>query len=936
VAGELYIGGDGVARGYVNPEQNVGRFVADPFSDLPGARLYRTGDRARCRADGQFEFLGRVDEQVKIRGYRVEPGEVEQLLREHPSVSRVAVVARERTADDLRLVAYMVATRSAVPSGEELREFLAPRIPEYMIPTTFVTLDDLPTTVSGKIDRRRLPDPDWSLCVSCRQYVAPRNVSEHKLAQIWCELLELEQVGITDNFFDLGGNSLLALRLSARIRNEFSVELPLVAVFAAPDLSSVCERIEEMRTTGRIDLRTLRRGPAIDWDAETRLDPVIRVTSQLRPPTESPHRVLLTGATGFLGAFLLRELLEQTRAQVHCLIRAKDEDAARHKLTRILQQYGLSDIASSPQIVCLCGDLGTPRLGLSDGAFDGLAESIDLILHNGAQVSVAAPYRVLRPANVDGTVEVLRLATRRRVKPLHFVSTLSVFEAPQYREKGVVNERDALQFVAELDSGYAQSKWVAEKLVREAGERGLPIAIYRPGLLSSDSESGAGNLSDYVTLLIKLCVELGSAPDMDEEVNLTPVDYAARSIVALSQRRNAGAPAYHLLNPQPVHIREIYHAIRSSGYPLAEVPMLQWAAKVAERGQREDDEILNALAGLLAVAGEMDADRTKAASSRPRFHIECGQTAEILRELSIACPPVNGSTFERFLTFLGRRGILPSGVPSRRKGKPSVPARAAEASCVIPLRDRGREVPCFCIPGLGGHVGVFRPLSEALTDGRPVYGLQALGLDAGQTPHDSILAMAAHCVREMRTVQLHGPYVLGGWSLGGWTAVEAARQLTEAGETVELVALLDTQLSIAEFDGRQPGPSAALRWLAPRLGLSQGELKGLPLDQQWQRIAEQARSEHGIDKPEIERLAAVCQAQLAAAAQYRPQPYAGPAVLFRTGPPSIITGGRWQSLLPRLQIEPAPGDHYTMLQQPHVAVLAQRLDAFLRKQEQKE
>ena len=220
VPGELYIGGDGVARGYVHPELDAERFVADPFAERPEARLYRTGDRARWRADGQLEFLGRVDHQVKIRGYRVEPGEVEQVLREHPLVAQAAVVARERTAGDLRLVAYAVGAGETPPDVAELRRFLAQRVPEYMIPSAFVTLDAIPTTVSGKLDRNRLPAPDWSQAAAAARI---RGAADRSRKSNWrrsgASSLNIEQVGVHDDFFELGGNSLLALRLVSRVRD---------------------------------------------------------------------------------------------------------------------------------------------------------------------------------------------------------------------------------------------------------------------------------------------------------------------------------------------------------------------------------------------------------------------------------------------------------------------------------------------------------------------------------------------------------------------------------------------------------------------------------------------------------------------------------------------------------------------------------------------
>ncbi|MEN6405045.1 MAG: amino acid adenylation domain-containing protein [Thermoguttaceae bacterium] len=252
VPGQLYIGGDGVSRGYVDASLNAGRFVPDPFSEKSDMRLCCTGDRASRRADGQIDFLGRADNQVKIRGFRVEPAEVEELLREHPLLAGAAVVARQRTAGDVHLVAYVVAHVEPGPDSVELRRFLSQRVPDYMIPTAFVPLTALPTTASGKIDRRSLPEPDWNQTATAArpEYVAPNTPIEEQLARIWGELLNVDRVGVGDNFFDLGGNSLLAIRLVSRVRAAFSVELPLTTLFLSPRLGELAGEIASLQLAG--------------------------------------------------------------------------------------------------------------------------------------------------------------------------------------------------------------------------------------------------------------------------------------------------------------------------------------------------------------------------------------------------------------------------------------------------------------------------------------------------------------------------------------------------------------------------------------------------------------------------------------------------------------------------------------------------------------
>jgi amino acid adenylation domain-containing protein len=237
VPGELYVAGAGVARGYLDrPGLTAERFLPNPFPDQAGSRMYRTGDRARWRADGVLEYLGRLDAQVKVRGFRIEPGEVEAALAAHPRVREAVVVAREDAPGDRRLVAYVVAGPGAAPEAAELRAHLAGRLPEYMVPGAFVALASLPLTPGGKLDRRALPAPEHA---AAEEFVAPRTPAEETLAGIWREVLGVERVGVRDRFFELGGHSLLATRVVSRIRGAFGVALTVRAMFEHPTIEGL-------------------------------------------------------------------------------------------------------------------------------------------------------------------------------------------------------------------------------------------------------------------------------------------------------------------------------------------------------------------------------------------------------------------------------------------------------------------------------------------------------------------------------------------------------------------------------------------------------------------------------------------------------------------------------------------------------------------------
>ena len=255
VPGELYVGGDGLARGYLNrPELTAERFIPNPLSDEPGARLYDTGDVARYLLDGNIEFLGRKDYQVKIRGFRIELGEIQTVLGQHPGVRDVVVLARADTASptDKRLVAYVVPEEAPPSAGDQrfahtLRDFLRKKLPEYMVPSAFVFLDGFPLSPAGKVDRRALPAPDWSSPELERAFIAPRSPVEKALADAWSRVLGVEQIGVHDDFFELGGHSLLATQLISRVRDAFQVEVPLRDLFETPTVAGLAEKIETFR-----------------------------------------------------------------------------------------------------------------------------------------------------------------------------------------------------------------------------------------------------------------------------------------------------------------------------------------------------------------------------------------------------------------------------------------------------------------------------------------------------------------------------------------------------------------------------------------------------------------------------------------------------------------------------------------------------------------
>jgi thioester reductase-like protein len=391
-----------------------------------------------------------------------------------------------------------------------------------------------------------------------------------------------------------------------------------------------------------------------DLEAEAVLDPEIQPGQA--STASRPERVLLSGATGFLGSFVLSELLRHTATDVYCLVRAANAEEGGKKLRKVLEAYALWDEELSSRIVPVVGDLSEPLLGLGPRRFEELAGKVDAVYHSGASVNWVYPYNALKSTNVLGTQEVLRLAARDGVKPVHFISTLGVFPLVGRSGVEVVREEDDLTHGGSLYNGYTQTKWVAEKLVEMACARGLPVCVYRPSLITGDTRTGAWNKDDVTCKMIKSWVGLGSAPKVDTEMNMVPVDYVSRAIVRLSLREESLGKRFHLANPHPVSVNDLVAWIEAFGYPLKRVPYHKWRADLINptKGLRHDG--LYSVAPLLSMSAA--ADGPALVGKVPEF--DCRNTTEALSGTEISCPQVDGELMENYLVYLVRRGFLNS------------------------------------------------------------------------------------------------------------------------------------------------------------------------------------------------------------------------------------------------------------------------------------
>jgi amino acid adenylation domain-containing protein/thioester reductase-like protein/non-ribosomal peptide synthase protein (TIGR01720 family) len=1099
IPGEIYIGGAGLARGYLNrPELTAQKFVSNPFGL---GRLYKTGDVARYQPDGNIEFIGRVDNQVKIRGFRIELEEIETVLSKHSGVNKTVVLAYEESGNK-RLVAYIVPEQNLNPTTNELRGFLQSHLPEYMIPAVFMRLKAIPLTPNGKVDRQALPAPDISRLEGGENFVAPRTSVEQKLAQLWTQVLGIEEVSIYDNFFELGGDSILSMQIIAKARQAglqltpkhifdhqtiaelaavaqnnkviqaeqglITGEIPLTPIqqwffaqnqpdshhwnqaiclelrqnldpvllqealeqllihhdalrmqfvcresgwqqfnassdqtkaFTYIDLSSLSpenqkltieattnqlqtslnlsqgelvqvalfnlgvdkpmrllliihhlvvdgvswrvlledlqtayehlsrnesvhlpakttsfkewaeklqeyasssalqselkywlaqserqsskipldfpediakntladarnisvalsveetqallqvvpaayqtqindvfltalaqvykqwtgcnyllidleghgreeifddvdlsrtvgwfttifpvlldleetsnvgealkgvktqlraipnrgigygvlrylshdkEIIEKLQTKPQAEIRFNYLGQSdqvltesslfaaalevdgnscslsgrrsylvdingiivdgklqLDWTysqaihrretieaiatsfieilrsliahcqsvkvkigksvqpspdtssqtelskliADSALDPTINCT-HLAVNTQEPTKIFLTGATGFLGAFLLDELLQHTSADIYCLVRAENIESTRDRLQRNLESYLIWNPSLSDRIIPVVGDLSQPLLGLSQEQFDLLANEIDVIYHNGALINLVYPYSVLKASNVLGTQEILRLASQVKVKPVHYISTLAVL--PSGNSK--------IPY-----TGYAQTKWVAEKLITAARERGIPTSIYRLGRVSGHSQSGVCNTSDRLYRMIKGFIELGTVPDVDTVIDMTPVNYVSEAIVYLSKQQKSLGQIFHICNPNPINLSELVNFIGSFGYPIQKALNNQWQTDMLNNPEQFQDNPLYTLIPFFAGTESESANQTETLNetcNSELFSLQFQKTLNELANVAIKCPAINNELLKTYFSYLIKIGFL--------------------------------------------------------------------------------------------------------------------------------------------------------------------------------------------------------------------------------------------------------------------------------------
>lgn len=665
--GELLVGGDGLALGYLgDPGLTAERFVPDPSE--PERPLYRTGDRVRLRPDGELEFVGRQDRQIKLRGHRIEIDEVEARLRAQDGVAEAAVIVAERDSGEAFLTGFYTPAPGAERDSGDILAALRQWLPDQAVPARLLCLEQLPVQLNGKVDQRRLA----ALADRHGDGAAPDGQAPEvaglrdTLAEVWHTTLAVDP-GPRDDFFALGGDSLLASETVSRTLTVLGMDASLGSTLVAgllrdPTLEGWTRTVAVARDGDgghrSPSMATLLKDARLGFTLPPRRGP--------EPRWQDPEHVLLTGATGFLGTFLLDRLLRTTRARVHLPVRARDAEHAGRRVAAARAKYGLpplDQIADPGRVVSLPADLARPRLGLTDRAAAELSGCLDLMLHSGAQVNFLYPYSELRAVNVSGTREVLRLAAPRRV-PVHFISTVATLAG--FGTAGVrqVSEDTPLDHGDHLTLGYAESKWAAEKLVLDAGARGLPVSVFRPYEITGERAGGVCNVETAICSLFKTVAETGVAPDIPLPLDFVPVDHAAAAIAHIATTDQPGRRVYHLTNPRPATFDDVLRRMRAAGCEIRTLPYRQW---VRELVRYVAEHPASATAPFVALC----VDRSRGADMSVKEMYFDGTFPRLARtnvERALAgsgldCPPVDDALLDRYLAYFFASGYIRRPAP---------------------------------------------------------------------------------------------------------------------------------------------------------------------------------------------------------------------------------------------------------------------------------
>jgi thioester reductase-like protein len=682
--GEIWIAGPSVAGGYWDNPEATARTFGARLADGTGPYL-RTGDLGLL-LEGELFVTGRIKDVLILRGKNHYPQDLERTVEQaHPAIRPgcIAAFSIDHDGEERAVVMAEVEPRKLPESAtwetvtRAIRTEVAARHGIALHAVSLIPPKALPKTSSGKLQRFACREAFLSGSAeelaresfpSQAQPQRPAAPTEPLVAK----LLEYvaTQLGVTVDTVDArlpiarsGLDSLGVMGLLDVLSREAGREIRLEELLDHPDIESLARLAAGERS------QTTQAGTLELMLADAVLPPELAPAEAEPPRAGPPADVLLTGATGFLGAQLLRDLLVRTSARVHCLVRVSGGQDGRARIRAALQARGLWDDGFDARLSVVEGDLQLPLLGLDEERFDALARSTDAVIHAAAAVNWVFPYSALREQNVLGTRTLLALASLHRCKPFHFVSSQLVCHSTLRAPRQVLELEDMLPELPGLHLGYAQTKCVAEHLVRAAANRGLPVRIYRPPFLFGSSATGHCATDDFLAALIRGCVQLGSAPDMDWELDCCPVDYVSRMILEVASRGPSGFAVLHPVPPRVRHWRECVLWMNLYGYSVRLTPYADWLRQLQQEATSPEHALYYLRPFFLhrrKEAGGLTLPELYESGRRNR--ITSRLTHQALVGWDVPCPPLDAHLLDRYFTSFIEQGHLPS-VPRSRESE---------------------------------------------------------------------------------------------------------------------------------------------------------------------------------------------------------------------------------------------------------------------------
>ena len=641
IIGEICIAGAGVGLGYLKrPELTKEKYVDNPFGQ---GRLYKTGDLAYWREDGNIVYVGRYDSQVKIRGLRIELGEIENAISSMEGISQAVVTVRKNSEGRQFICAFYTGEEI---EPKEIRLQISRKLPKYMVPHVFTRLEKMPLTASGKINRNALPDSDLSCIANETEYIAPKTNREKKLCRIMETVLNISPLGIGDDFFELGGDSLKAIEFVSEAHNE-GIYFNVQTIFDHPTVQEMCRWLENEDKPAfsyhDVDFSRIQRVLARNADA-----------SMSEPKTTDLGSILLTGATGFLGIHILAEYLENDNGTAYCIIRGNSQANSEERLKDYLRFYFGSRYTQSNRIRVICGDLQYDRFNLSEEQYSELLKNVDTIINCAGSVKHYGTYQYFEELNVESTRRQIDFAKAAHARFIH-ASTLSVSGGPfdDKRDSRVFTER-SLYIGQKLDNVYSRSKFEAEKMVLEAIAEGLPANIMRMGNLTNRYSDGVFQRNYESNAFLKRIMsikELGMIPDylVNFGVEFTPVDEAAKAVMTIARHFSTEKTVFHICNTGTVPFSRLAEDFSSLGCKIDIVSEKDFTEALHRAaGQAETKHIYENF------VSDMDENDILQYNSMARMDHDF--TAQYLKQLGFVWKETDRNYLKKYLEYFQKIG----------------------------------------------------------------------------------------------------------------------------------------------------------------------------------------------------------------------------------------------------------------------------------------